>query len=608
MTVKKPCALSVPDSAEIAREADKPSPIDGLFGDVKNSAATGAPVRRRRRKSSEEKAAPARAATAGAQLEASPIFDETPPVGRGRPGGDLSTGLVEGRCSRGAGQRAQSTVPGFPEAGPVGKSKTTTTQGGKGAPMQETRAARAGAFRSCDFQAETANQRKASERLSGRKQAQNEGRAVSEARDFSASISPANCFGQKLSLPPTNKMGVNGCRPSAASVQEVLVQTDQGPKWLTQRLPAAGECAIVDWCNFTYGSETHFQSARALWSEDFDEAQQIMVDEDVRLLMRQLFSLDIERKCDKGRNFYKHTYELQDGCGSVSVGGQRGTVLVMLTGTGCAMAAHGWESRLHDFLTNSATSRPRLTRVDLAHDDFEGAHLTVDAADTWEKAGQFWSGRGNWPTVEHKGNWRRPTGAGRTLNIGTRQSGKYCRVYEKGRAEGDKNSFWTRAEVEFKSADRVLPFDMLIQPSGYFIAAYPAFQHFDTCRQPERITVLRKNAKTNWDKAISITRRQFGRYIKQFAKVYDPADLIEMLSYKGPEANAVPKRLMLGDLAARRRELIDIKATRQKMFVRIAEGQLNSVIYAAGMAPPQLWQWNSLASCANAGSGSMRST
>lgn len=440
-----------------------------------------------------------------------------------------------------------------------------------------------------------------------------------EAAAASATIDRRSSFFDQNSVnTPTNKMGVNGSSLSKASVpagpdglrdvQEVMVMTDRGPKLLTQRLPASGECALVDWVNFTYGSETHFGSGRVLWSEDFEQAQLIMVDEDVRALVQDLFSLSIEKKCDKGRNFYKHTWELEGGCGSISVGGQKGTVLVMLTGTGCAMAAHGWEQRLFDFLTDPRTSRAKLTRIDLAHDDFEGAHLTVDAADTWEKAGQFWAGRGNWPTVEHKGNWRRPTGAGRTLNIGTRQGGKYARIYEKGRAEGDKDSLWTRAEVEFKSSDRVLPFEMLTQPSGYFIAAYPAFQRFDTVRQPERLTVTRKNAKTSWEKAIAVTRRQFGRYIRQFAKVYEPAELVQLLSYKGPEETAVPKRLILGDLAARRLALLQKAEHLKTLSLSAAEGELNSAIYDAGMAPAQTWKCNSLASGANAGSGSTRTT
>ncbi|MFX7879297.1 replication initiation factor domain-containing protein, partial [Acinetobacter baumannii] len=59
------------------------------------------------------------------------------------------------------------------------------------------------------------------------------------------------------------------------------------------------------------------------------------------------------------------------------------------------------------------------------------------------------------PNIEHKGNWKRPNGKGRTLMVGARESGKMLRLYEKGRAEGDPNDNWQRAEVEFESIDRV---------------------------------------------------------------------------------------------------------------------------------------------------------
>ena len=42
--------------------------------------------------------------------------------------------------------------------------------------------------------------------------------------------------------------------------------------------------------------------------------------------------------------------------------------------------------------------------------------------------------------------------------------------------EGDILSRWTRAEVEYKSSDRDLPFDVLLYPSKYFVGSYPCFE------------------------------------------------------------------------------------------------------------------------------------
>ncbi|HGO8429455.1 TPA: replication initiation factor domain-containing protein, partial [Neisseria meningitidis] len=46
---------------------------------------------------------------------------------------------------------------------------------------------------------------------------------------------------------------------------------------------------------------------------------------------------------------------------------------------------------------------------------------------------------------------------GKTYGIGSRESSKYVRVYEKGKQLGDKTSTWTRFEIEFKAKDIVIP-------------------------------------------------------------------------------------------------------------------------------------------------------
>ncbi|UWT36668.1 replication initiation factor domain-containing protein [Neisseria gonorrhoeae] len=41
--------------------------------------------------------------------------------------------------------------------------------------------------------------------------------------------------------------------------------------------------------------------------------------------------------------------------------------------------------------------------------------------------------------------------SGKTYGIGSRESSKYVRIYEKGKQLGDKTSTWTRFEIEFKA-------------------------------------------------------------------------------------------------------------------------------------------------------------
>ena len=137
------------------------------------------------------------------------------------------------------------------------------------------------------------------------------------------------------------------------------------------------------------------------------------------------------------------------------------------------------------------------------------------------------------------------------IYIGDRTSGKYCRIYERGRKEGNPLSPWTRAEVEFKGSDRFIPLDILLEPSKYFVGAYPCFKWLaDQLKQdfitPEKIKTVKKQSEINWDRAIEITKEQFGKYIRQFAKVFEPSELITMLSSSKDE---VPKRLKFSHAA-----------------------------------------------------------
>lgn len=83
---------------------------------------------------------------------------------------------------------------------------------------------------------------------------------------------------------------------------------------------------------------------------------------------------------------------------------------------------------------SNIAKRAKLTRIDLAHDDFDGSHISVDWADEQDndsiKGTGFQNGARK-PNVEHKGNWKRPNGRGRTLNIGSRESGMYVRDFTK---------------------------------------------------------------------------------------------------------------------------------------------------------------------------------
>ncbi|ELW79450.1 replication initiation factor [Acinetobacter sp. WC-743] len=327
-----------------------------------------------------------------------------------------------------------------------------------------------------------------------------------------------------------------------------MVSTSSGVKPVQCRLPADNEIAVVDWVNFTFGIET---ISHNLLDDDeciSDEQRWSSAVELFNENLEYIFGFTTTSKNNSGRNFYKESYVLGENMGLLCIGGQRNTILIMINGKGCAFAKEGWERRLYTFLSNYA-ERAKLTRVDLAHDDFDGTKINVDWGDQQDNLGGFQLGN-RAPNVEHKGNWKRPNGKGRTLNIGSRQSGKYLRLYEKGRAEGDPDDNWQRAEVEFKSVDRILPYDILLAPSEYFIASYPCFLFLAEDKQPARIETIVKTAKINAKTAIENLKHQYGKYINIFKQVFEPDELINLISCSDPLA--YPKRLDHVLITARR--------------------------------------------------------
>ncbi|MEQ1343693.1 replication initiation factor domain-containing protein [Acinetobacter seifertii] len=360
---------------------------------------------------------------------------------------------------------------------------------------------------------------------------------------------------------PINKMGVkvSDTQPQDADLpfqehslytipRTHMIMTNDGVKHIEYRMPADNEIAVIDWCNFTFGIET---VGDRFWQEDEFILESHRITAAVEALEADLehifgFTTTLCRK--KGLNFYDESYVLGEDFGFLCIGGQRNTILIMINGRGCNFAKSGWELRLYNFLVTKA-KRAKLTRVDIAHDDFEGKHVSVDWGNMQDGLGGFQLGN-RAPNIEHKGNWRRPNGKGRTLCIGSRDSGKYLRLYEKGRAEGDPDDNWQRAEVEFKAIDRVLPFDMLLAPSEYFIAAYPCFRDLAVHLQPERIETISKTAQINFQTAIANLKHQYGKYINVFKDVFEPEELINLICCSDPLA--YPKRLDHVLLTARR--------------------------------------------------------
>lgn len=340
--------------------------------------------------------------------------------------------------------------------------------------------------------------------------------ARSEARTPAAAVAPT-----------TNRGGKSGNDQKTGQIGARLVLENGEVKEIPARRTWGGDSAFLDWVNFTT-DEVDFMFGMNLISDE-------QIIDRVSMKLCQIFGFGITAQRETGANFYKRSYVLGDNCGMVCHGGQRSTVLVMLSGEGCAAAKDGWEHRLYEFLTKCGP-RAKLTRVDLAHDDYSGSTYSVDKADQDFDNGLFNCG-GRHPNHEYRGNWKRPNGKGRTVYVGNRENGKFCRVYEKGRQLGDKNSEWVRIEVEMKSVSRILDFEILLHPGRYLAAAYPAFA-FISAHQ-ERILTTQKKTQITYAAMCKWAKTQLGAFVNV---------LVEM---EGDAEKAVQKIIKLGAIPAR---------------------------------------------------------
>lgn len=246
-----------------------------------------------------------------------------------------------------------------------------------------------------------------------------------------------------------------------------------------------------------------------------------------------------------GINFYKHGYKVVSEQGetllNIGFGGKNSGVFFGLTGTGCKMANDGWETRLHDDLLVNKTNA-RITRVDLAHDDLIGAYSSFETANQKESDDYFMLPKSRIrPACTILGEFKHgdPQGKGLTLGIGSRANGKYFRGYEKGKQLGDSTSPWFRSELEIRAVKRIIPLDVLIEPTEYFAGAYPycldllklAKDHQDDDDKgspiqnvsPIKISYfksVKNEAKIAVSRAMEIFKNQFGKYLKVFGEIF----------------------------------------------------------------------------------------
>ena len=233
----------------------------------------------------------------------------------------------------------------------------------------------------------------------------------------------------------------------------------------------------------------------------------------------------------KGLFGFRYSARFGDGAGMVAWGGesQRGRVYFSLMGKGCSML-QGWPAFAEWLQTHKAV----IKRADVAYDDMEGKLVSIAwAVDQYR--GEGFNAGGRKPTHTLFGDWLEGEAStkGRTLGIGNRSSGKYARIYEKGKQLGESTSPWTRIEVEWRAQDRYIPYDILTRPGHYLAGAYPCLAFLT--EEQSVIKTIAKGAQISYDTAVENAKRHCGKIINLMLDVQggDYAGVVDTLIRPG---------------------------------------------------------------------------
>jgi len=299
-----------------------------------------------------------------------------------------------------------------------------------------------------------------------------------------------------------------------------------------------GQKVGIDWASCVFETQE-------LWVYSFvgelSEAEEAHQSESVRLArsVRKIFcwilgfdQTELEarfKEYPNGLNGYSYAVGLPLSAGVVHSGHSSGTVHVTVTGQGAAVAGPGWEYRLHKFLK---LVRGWLTRVDMAFDDYEGQFFPVRRMREVANEGGFKRDKGGrCPKIEVRGAWDQddPQQSGLTLYIGSRVSGKLCRIYEKGRQLGDVASEWVRCEVELHNSCYQLNLDMLIKPTQWFVAFYPPLEAIQYAGNRTELEYRKRVAGSTIEQSKKWLRHQAGGHLAALRELYDDGELLDML-------------------------------------------------------------------------------
>lgn len=331
---------------------------------------------------------------------------------------------------------------------------------------------------------------------------------------------------------------------SAGEVRTVM--TEQGVR--LEMVPPCfdGHVVAVDYCSMTMMEDAVLRlmpESKPFSDREFCEE---LADYVVDSLLNKAEGEERPKHKILDRGIFGYAYAVQIGnYGLVAVGGNSSTAYISLTGHAFACCDAGLSQRLYQFLMESPTAK--MTRIDLCHDDFTGELFGVDAMERAWHDDHFTAQAGNRkrPRFEKRGDWERgdPDQRGRTLYIGARSAGRLIRFYEKGKQLGDQSSPWCRAEVELRNNVFHLVPEMLVNPTGFFVATAPVFARVGFAAKPSRLERIAREGIATVERVIEIIRMQYGVHLDVLRREFygTDADLLNAICRRGECPPALAK-------------------------------------------------------------------
>jgi len=311
--------------------------------------------------------------------------------------------------------------------------------------------------------------------------------------------------------------------------------------------------AIIDWLRFTF-----------LPSVGNTEAL-----DQLRRYIALWFPLPVNfMPVEKGMFGYASSFDLmiwKNGeflrVGVVALGGNTAgnTMMVDLSGMGCSLV-NDWQAVFSTMQDLDA----RITRADTALDLLEG--FTLEQFDDLYLAGEFNCG-GRIPSRRYfeGGDSRDLHAHGRSLYLGKKANGKELCIYEKGRQLGNPDSEWLRIEIRFGNRDRVIPHDIVLDPTRFFAGGFVALETLVDSIKEKILTVKRDIAVE--ERTIVLKRlthylvTAYGKTIYQLAHEMnmDYKALFDLLQVQG-----IPRRLEKSTVAGGMKEAHDPASTMEQ--------------------------------------------